>query len=129
MGKSGGGGSLGAGADVEGDELVDVLEEAVHVVVVVGVDGDEDALVVVGGDDQQPVADDGVAALLRLVADDQQLGADLPGKIVEAGGAGLAAPDELVDRAGAAFVVGAGGGGVEDRVVEVFELVVGGQAV
>src|SRR3954452_17881169 len=108
------GGSLGAGADVEGDELVDVLEEAVNVVVVVGVDGDEVALVVVGGDDQQPVADDGVAALLRLVADDQQLGADLLGEIVDAGGAGLAAPDELVDRAGAALVVGAGEGAVED---------------
>src|SRR2546423_4984667 len=80
IGNAGSGGSLGAGADVEGDELVDVFQEAVHVVVFVGVDGDEHALIVVGGDDQQSVADDGVTALLRLAADDQQLSANLGGE-------------------------------------------------
>jgi len=72
---------------------------------------------------------DEVAFFLGLVTGQYDFGFDFFGEGGGGGGAHVAAPDELVDGAGFAGVVGAGEGAVEDVEVELFDLGIGGEAV
>src|SRR6476469_2026087 len=63
-------------SELDRNELSQTADELVHVVVLGEAGGEEDALVVFGGDDQVVVTVGEVAAFLRLVAGDDDLGAD-----------------------------------------------------
>ena len=123
-----GGGGEGGGAGLKGGLFIDsgvameLGDQSIDVVALGQVDGQEDALVVVGGEDQVLRAVDGVAIFLGLVAGDDDVGLDLLGEQGDAAGGDVAAPDELIDRAGPAGVVGAGQFAIEDGVVEGLDL-------
>src|ERR1051325_11585694 len=72
---------------------------------------------------------DEVAFFLGLVAGEDDFGFDFFGEGGGGGGGHVAAPDELVDGAGFAGVVGASQGAVEDVEVEFFDLGIGGKRV
>jgi hypothetical protein len=111
------------------DKLPQSADEGGHVVLFLEVDGEEDALVVVGGEDEVAVAVDEVACLLRLMAGDDDAGADMVGEDVDRGGRHVSSPDELVDGSGAALVVCSGKGPFEDGVVEGLDLIIRRHAV
>ncbi len=110
-------------------DLLDAADQGVHVVGSAQVNGEEDALVVITGEDQVVGAVDEVAFFLGLMAIDDDFGFDFFGEGGGGGSAHVAAPDELIDGAGAAGVVGAGEGAVEDVEVEFFDLRIGGERV
>ncbi len=116
---------VGDGSGVDGDEFPDALEQGFHRVGLREVELEEDALAVVGGDDQVLVAVDEVAGVLGLVPGDDQLGVDVLEEDFNAGGSHAAAPDELIDGADAALVIRAGEGAIEDRVIEGGDLLIG----
>src|SRR5437868_4133282 len=63
------------------------------------------------------------------MAGDDDAGVDLLGELGDAGGRGVSAPDELVDGADAAGVIGAFEGAVKDGEIELGDLRVAGKAV
>lgn len=75
------------------------------------------------------IAIDEEAHFLGLMSGDDDVGADGVGEGGGAGGGDAAAPDELVDGAGATDVIRAGEGAVENGEVEFFDLGIGRQTV
>src|SRR3954452_8634889 len=86
-------------------ELPQSCDPLVHVVLLGKARGEEDALVVLGCDDEVVLAVGEVAAFLGLVAGDDKLAADALAEEIGARGRGLATPDELIDGARAALEV------------------------
>ena len=75
-----------------------MLEKSRHVIRLFEPQRQKYALVVVGGEDQVVVTVDGVAVVLRLMAGDQNIGADFFGEHGGGGGAHVPAPDQLIYR-------------------------------
>ena len=116
-------------SDIEGREALQLGGQAFHIISLGEIHGQEDALVVVGGDDHVLRAVDAVAIFLGLVAGEDDLGVDLFGEERHAARRDVAAPDELIDRAGLSRIIGAGQFAIEDGVIEGFDLRVVGEAV
>lgn len=114
----------GSNLNIEGDEFSDAGLQCFHVVIGVEFEGDVDALIVIGRDDQMLVAVDVIAHFLRLMAGDNELGSDLFGELGNAVGSDAASPDELIGGAGAAFVVFAVQFPIEHAVVVGIDFVI-----
>ncbi len=90
-----------SGEGGEGDEGVGEVGEGV---LAGEVEGEDDAVVVAGVDDEHAVADGAEAVVLGLVSADEEFGPPESGEGLEDGLGLVAAPDELVDGAGALVV-------------------------
>ena len=105
-----------------GNELLQPPHQFVHRVGEREIQREENTLIVVGCQDQVALAVDAKTGLLRLVASDDHAGVDLLQELIDARGSDAAAPDQLIDRPGAAFVIGAGQRTIENRKIEIGDL-------